>query len=394
MMSGSSHQFFNLMKKIFLIYIFSLILLIQLLPQEPGKITLNGYITSMQSVMFDSLKGNYINQNMIHNRLNFKAYFNDNITFGVEMRNRLFLGDMIRTNPWFATSTGFDPGIADLSWNLINERSVLLNTSIDRCWLDLNYGKIQVKLGRQRINWGQTLVWNPNDIFNAYSVFDFDYVERPGSDAIRIQYYPGTESTAEVAIKSGRDNKITAAGLYRFNRKSYDIQFLAGYFHGEDIVAGTGWSGSLGGISFRGEATWFQPASHFSDTIGRGVFTTGFDKVFKDNSSVQLQIMYCNDPLKLTNFDSLYKGDLSSKDLAFSKFSAYGQYSYQATPLLNMGVSGMWLPDLNGFFAGASLEYSVAEDLDFSFIWQHFNTEMKASRSRINMCFLRMKWNF
>ena len=61
---------------------------------------------------------------------------------------------------------------------------------------------------RQRINWGQTLVWNPNDIFNAYSYFDFDYIERPGSDAIRLQYYPDYSSAIEMAVKADYENKI------------------------------------------------------------------------------------------------------------------------------------------------------------------------------------------
>jgi hypothetical protein len=381
------------MKRSVLISLFCIFLGSQVLPQEKKMFSLNGYLSDIQSVMFDSIKENYSDQNLLHNRLNFKAYFNNNITFGLEVRNRFFTGGSVRSNPQFAEMTGTDPGIADLSWNLINEKSILLNTTIDRCWLDFNFGKIQVRAGRQRINWGQTLVWNPNDIFNAYSVFDFDYVERPGSDAIRIQYYPGTSSAAEIVIKSGREHKITTAGLYRFNKWNYDIQFLGGYFNGEDIVAGAGWSGSFSDVSFRGEATWFQPVKSFSDTTGTGLFTIGFDKIFKNNSSAQLQVMYCNNPLKLTDFNSLYTGDLSSKDLAFSSFSAYGQFTYQATPLLNLSASGMWLPDLKGFFAGASVDYSIAENLDFSLIWQHFNTEMRSAKSRINMCFLRVKWS-
>ena len=65
--------------------------------QEKEKaITLNGYLTTMQSAMFDSLSGPFLNENLIHNRLNFKAYLNDKITFAAEFRNRLFTGDMVR----------------------------------------------------------------------------------------------------------------------------------------------------------------------------------------------------------------------------------------------------------------------------------------------------------
>jgi hypothetical protein len=382
------------MKRILTILIFACFCSAFALAQEKRTFTLNGYLSSMQSVMFDSLKGTFTNDNLIHNRLNLKGYFSDHVTFALELRNRIFTGDMVKSNDKYADLIGTDPGVLDLSWNLVNEKSFLINTTIDRYWLDLNYGKFQARIGRQRINWGQTFVWNPNDIFNAYSFFDFDYVERPGSDAVRFQYYPESSSALEVAVKADKDNDITAAALYRFNKWGYDIQFLAGYVNGTDYVAGTGWSGAIGSISFRGETSWFQPVKGFSDSTGRGLFTIGFDKVFKDNSMAQIQVMYCNNPLKLSDFNSFYSGNLSSKDLAFSRFSAFGQFSIPANPLLNITLSAMWFPDLKGYFAGPSFDYSLAENLDVSLIWQHFDSKMGGVRTRINIGFLRLKYSF
>ena len=170
---------------------------------------------------------------------------------------------MVRSGQSYSEMIGSDHGLVDLSWNILNKQSFFLNTTIDRLWVDFNYGKFQARVGRQRINWGQTLVWNPNDIFNAYSFFDFDYVERPGSDAIRLQYYPDSSSAFELAVKADYENNITAAALYRFNKWGYDIQFLAGYFNSEDIVAGAGWSGALGSVSFRGEAYMVSACKEF-----------------------------------------------------------------------------------------------------------------------------------
>jgi hypothetical protein len=363
--------------------------------QEKKKpVTLNGYITTMQSATFDSLSGPVLYDNLLHNRLNFKGYINRNITIAVEFRNRLFTGDMVRAGTTYSEMIGTDPGWLDMSWNIINKNSFFLNTTIDRLWLDMNYNKLQIRIGRQRINWGQTFVWNPNDIFNAYSYYDFDYVERPGSDAIRIQYYPTSSSALEIAVKADNNDDITAAGLYRFNKWGYDIQFLAGYSNSSDIVAGAGWSGAIGSISFRGEGTWFHPLEAFKDTAGTTIITAGIDKVFTDNSIVQVQMMYCNNPLSLNNFSNFYFGNLSAKDLAFSKFSAFGQFTWAATPLLNLGISSMWFPDLKGYFAGPSVDYSLAENVDFSFIWQHFNSIMGGERTRINLAFLRIKYSF
>lgn len=365
-----------------------------LFPQDRKLISLSGYLTTMQSVMFDSLSGPFMNENLLHNRLNFKAYPGENVTIAAEFRNRLFTGDLVRLGSYYSGLIGADYGMVDMSWNVIEKQSFLLNTAVDRLWLDLHYDKFQVTVGRQRINWGQTFVWNPNDIFNAYSFFDFDYVERPGSDAVRLQYFPSSASAVELAVKVDSENDVTAAGLYRFNKWGYDIQFLAGIVNGEDIVIGTGWSGAIGSISFRGEASWFDQYEDFPGDESTILITTGFDKIFKNNSLAQIQLMYCNNPLLLNDFNSFYSGNLSSKDLAFSKFSAFGQFTWAVTPLLNMTVSAMWFPDLEGYFAGPSLDYSLAENLDFSLLWQHFNSIMAGTRTKINLGFLRLKYSF
>jgi len=383
------------MKRLWIFIIFIYTLYPSLRAQDKIKfLTFSGYLSTMQSVMFDSLSGQFINDNIIHNRLNFKGYINQNITFAVEIRNRLFTGDMVRSGNSYSEEIGSDQGLVDLSWNIINKRSFFLNSTIDRAWMDFNYGKIQARIGRQRINWGQTLVWNPNDIFNAYSFFDFDYVERPGSDAVRIQYYPNSSSAFEVAVKADYMNQITAATLYRFNKWGYDIQFLAGYFNSEDIIAGAGWSGAIGSVSFRGEASWFQSAKNFSDSTGTVIFTTGIDKTFKNNSMFTAQVMYCNNPVKSINFGSFYLGNQSTKELAYSRFSAFGQFSYPVTPLLNLSVSAMWFPDLDGYFAGPSLDYSLAENVDLSIFWQHFENKIRSEKTQMNLGFLRIKVSF
>lgn len=373
-----------------------LLFLLPVPAQEKQKpFELNGYITNMQSAMFDTLSKEVIFENLIHNRLNFKAFLGKHITFSTEIRNRLFTGDMVRSmGPAYPEMTAADNGLVDMSWNLVSENSFFLNTTVDRLWIDFSSEKFQARIGRQRINWGQTFVWNPNDIFNTYSFFDVDYVERPGSDAIRLQYYPSYSSAVELAVKVDSEKDVTAAGLGRFNIWGYDFQFLAGWSNSSDIVAGAGWSGALGSLSFRGEATWFHPARSFADTTGTIILTAGFDRVFEDNSMAQVQLMYCNDPLRIGNFMGLYSGDLTARDLAFSKFTAFGQYTWSATPLLNIGASAMWFPDLKGWFAGPSLDYSIAENLDFSFIMQHFRGTLSKVDTRLTLVYLRVKLSF
>ncbi|CAL6315246.1 unnamed protein product [Bathycoccus prasinos] len=130
-------------------------------------------------------------------------------------------------------------------------------TIMDRLYLDIYLGDWEMSIGRQRINWGISTFWNSNDIFNAYNFTDFDYEERPGSDAILIRKYIGFTSSIEFAIAATDDiNKLKAGLLYKFNLKNYDYQILAGL--SENYLAlGGGWSGAIKQVGFKGEFNTF-----------------------------------------------------------------------------------------------------------------------------------------
>lgn len=377
-----------------LIILFILYLPVTKGQDKPSPVSLKGYVSNLQSMMFEEIQGDWINDNLIHNRLNFRLYAGSKVTFALELRNRFFTGDIIKMDPAYASRLAADDGLVDLTTNIFNENSFILNSRIDRFWIDITMGSVQLKAGRQRINWGQTFVWNPNDIFNTYSYFDIDYPERPGSDALRLQVYPSFSSTLEVAAAMNSEEDLTLAGLYRFNTWGYDIQFLAGMVDSEDIVFGTGWSGAVGSTSFRGEFSWFQPRDNFSDTTGTGLFTIGFDRAFSGNGMLQLQAMYCNEPISFSSFDDFYSENMSAKDLAFSEFSLFGNVTYPVTPLFKLSLSAIWYPGLDGFYAGPSTDISLAQNLDFSFIWQYFNAELNDERTKMNLVYIRMKYSF
>jgi hypothetical protein len=96
----------------------------------------------------------------------------------------------------------------------------------------------------------------------------------------------------------------------------------------------------------------------------------------------------------MNDFTGFYSGNLSAKELAFSIFTAFGQFTWAMNPLINLGMSVMWFPDLSGFFAGPSFDCSLSGNVDFSIFWQHFDAEMAGSRQKLNMGFLRVKYSF
>jgi len=363
--------------------------------EEPEvSLTAGGYASWLHMAMFEKASEQWINSSMLHNRLNFKAYAGSKVTFALELRNRFVTGDMVALDPSYVSSLSADQGWADLSWNISKGSSYVLNTMIDRAYLDFTAGQLQVRAGRQRINWSQALIWNPNDLFNTYSFFDFDYVERPGSDALRFIYSTGPSSAVEAAVKVDGSNRITAAALGRFNIFNTDLQFLAGVTDDDYFTAGTGWSGAIGSVSVRGEATLFAPLKGSEGEKSNFLATIGLDRAFSDKVTALVQVMYSSNPVDINSFTELYGGGLTARQLAFSEFSAAGQITCTPFPLLSLSLSGIWFPDLDGFYAGPSVDFSLAENVDFTFLWQHFNSTLASEETKINLGFIRIRYSY
>jgi hypothetical protein len=389
------------MKKLSII-IFALILTLVVKAQEKesvfSKMELNGYMKYMNTSMFSDVDSIWMVDNLIHNRLNFKWYMNNKVTFALDMRNRFIYGDLVRFIPDYANSIESDNGYLNfLTNNITDGSSFVLNTAFDRAYLELNLNKWVVTVGRQRINWGQSFAWNPNDIFNSYSFFDFDYEERPGSDAVRIQYYPNYTSVAEAAIKIDKDNNITAAGLYRFNKWSYDIQVMGGIIDSSDYVIGAGWSGSIWNFGFNGEASYFHPQKNFSDSTGIAIISAGLSYMFDNSLNISIEGNYNGyfDKLNLTSFNDLYFIPLSVKTTSYSEFSWFGQVSYPIHPLLTGNISVMYYPSLgNGYFLMPSLAYSVSDNFEFALYGQRFEGTFGNQYDKMTMLFMRFRYSF
>ncbi len=367
--------------------------------QAQNKLTLDGYLKFMNTNMFQDVGNPWYIENMLHNRLNINYYATDHFTAGMGIRNRFIYGDLVQNYPGYKSMVEADMGYLNaLTGNLIEDTSYVFTSSIDRLWLEYVYGNLNVKLGRQRINWGQTMAWNPNDIFNTYSFFDFDYEERPGSDALRVQYYTGYTALAEAAIKIDSAENITAAGLYRFNKWGYDIQFLGGMLNSSDWLAGTGWSGNIWDMGFSGEISYFRPKKHFEDTSGYFMTSLSLNYMFTNALMIQAEYLYNEfaGTMNIADFTQYYVMPLSVKTVSFSKHSWFANISYPFHPLLNGTFSGMYFYDDNikGFFVGPSLEYSLQNNLSTSLYGQWFDLDMGKTEQTFTFLFLRFRWSF
>ncbi len=334
--------------------------------------------------------------NTLHNRLNFEWEAMDQLTVVIENRNRLISGNMVRNFPAYHSTIETDAGYFDLSAIPFDGDSWFLHYMIDRAYLDWTSGNWQVRIGRQRVNWGVNLVWNPNDVFNTFSYFDFDYEERPGTDAVRIQYYTGATSSAELVYKLGNNpDEMAMAGLYRFSHWNYDIQFMGGW-DGPDFVAGFGWAGDIKGAGFRGEFSQFIPRQADSDSKSATVASVSADYTFPSSLYIHFSALFNSLGGKgLIDLNPVLSNNLSAKSLSYGKYELFGQCSYQITPLLNGNISVIGNPADGSMYLGPSASYSLQTNIELMLSGQFFLGNENSEYGAIGqLLFARLKWSF
>jgi len=366
-----------------------------------------GYLKSLQATTFvpsglfplplptDKFMSNDM---LLHNRLNFKWFPSEHFTLTAEVRNRVFWGDQVRfaallgQNYLDQVNQGSDD-FFDWSAGRQNDNGYALHTTLDRFYGEFYKGNWEVRLGRQRVNWGIGTIWNPNDIFNAYNFTDFDYEERPGSDALRVKRYLGVNSSIEIAAKAARDwEDFTGAALMKFHTGTYDWQVLAGVFQNNTVLGG-GWAGNLGTASFKGEATWFHP---LEDSLKSSfALTLGVDYTLASQLYINGGILFNSLGAVSQDATEIFAFELSARNLYPYRYSVLVQAGYPFTPLFNGALIVVYSPGgAHAMFLNPVLTYSLAQNWDLDLVGQILFQKEEKFKSPVQAGFLRVKWSF
>lgn len=361
---------------------------------DPG-FDFKGYLKHMNIISVfntDSLT----TSSLFHNRLKFKWYSANDFSAALEIRNRMFYGEQIKLSPLLGKVLNQDNGLFDMAFLLTDQKGCKLVTNIDRAYLRWNKDNIDVQLGRQRINWGISLVWNPNDLFNAASFVDFDYEERSGTDALRIQYKTASLSGFEFIASPGKEAKKSIYALmYRFNKHKYDVQLFSAVYL-SDIALGLGWAGSLKQLGFKGELTCFksyEKALFPKQAINSSI---SFDYTFKGSNYFNISYLYNSNGSNTLgqpgNINSLYVNDV--KHLSPALHSAFFQISRAFNPLITGSFSTIFLVGMNQFFLMPSINYSIKDDWDINLVVQSLLNNPDKKENNLTNLFLRLRWSF
>ncbi len=382
------------MKRLCFIYVLFFLSFSLVAQEKEQKIFLSGYIKNLNEFSFIDQLEQLQWTTFLHNRLNFKYTPSEDFTVRLEFRNRLFYGDNVKNLIGFSEFISQDNGIIDLSWNAIDDGNVFFNTTIDRALINYTKGDWDITLGRQRVNWGMNLIWNPNDIFNTYNFLDFDYEERPGSDAIRIQYYIGDFSKIEVAAKKGRGShdKIVAT-MYKFNKASYDIQLITGIYK-KDWMLGVGWAGNLKEAGFKGEVSYFIPYENYYNSENVLSASVSVDYGFKKGLYINSSVLYNSSADNASgSIGGLLYNNLSAKNLMPYEYSGFLQLAKEINPIFKGTLSTIYSPTNHSVIVIPSLDYSIATNWELNFTSQSF-FEFEDYQTLGNNLFVRLRWSF
>ncbi len=347
---------------------------------------------------------------IFHTRLNTKYFFDDSFSFTGEFRFRTFLGKSIHRIPNFSELIKTNQPMLNMDWMIWENQNSIGYAETDRLYFDYNDNNFQLTLGRQRIAWGTSWVWNPTDLFNPLSVLDFDYEELPGNDAFRIQYYTGAVSKIEFAIAPNRNkDKLTAAGLISFNEFNYDFNFLAG-IKNKKWIAGFSWVGDIADAGFRGEMLLMQKPdkankydfiySAFNQSSLSSVnkmilsFVLSGDYTFPNSFYIHTEILYNNIGKK--DKPGLFVQEANDLGLlSASRWSLFQEFSYNISPLLRASIFGIINPDDKSNVLVPSINYSIITNLDLYLIALIFNGDVLTQYGdNGTSVFARIKYSF
>ncbi|MBS1528762.1 MAG: hypothetical protein JSU01_00520 [Bacteroidetes bacterium] len=353
---------------------------------------LNGYIKDMQTFSIDSNFRNVEWGNLIHNRVNLKWKPSEKITGAVEVRSRILYSDAPEL-PAGSIAVRNANEYLNMQEVWVNNHSVVFTSNVERLYFDYRTEKFNLRVGRQRINWGMATTWNPNDIFNSYNFLDFDYEERPGTDGAKLKYMLGNTSNLEFACAhTSISNGNIAAVKYSLNKWNYDFQIITGVYYNKP-TAGVGWTGYIGDAGFKGEAQYFSAGR---DSTGHLNLTMETDYKFAGDWYVNFGLLYNNyglsGPVDAINAIDL---NLSPKNLMPTKWNLILTTTKQFSPRLSASTTLLFSPGTNFFILFPSLQYNLMTNLDLDVFWQSFfaevNNDFKAMR---HLGYLRLKFNF
>lgn len=363
--------------------------------QDGIKTDFRGYIKELGSISLSNDFRTVRYDNILHHRIESLFELGKGFEIRADLRTRLLNGWSVRNTPGYGEFLDQDAGYFDLNRTWIDTDETILHSASDRLHLSYINGPWEVHAGRQRINWGKTMVWNPNDLFNAYAYLDFDYEERPGTDALYVQYNWSYASSVNLGYRLGETfDESVIAFMYRGSLRNYDIQLIGGSYL-EHLAIGGGWAGYLKSAGFRGEVTYFHPRSNFFDETGHFTATAGADYMLPGSVYLTGELLYNGGWERAGNPVAELIRPPTADDLFIARTGYFVNASYPINPLTSIsgGIMGSFSRPAIIFIP--QVTHSLGNNLDLMILAQILKGSVLEDLTETpNLLFFRVKWSY
>ena len=374
------------------------------LAQNETQIEYSGYLKNLQSFTVSNdldnpLTGNIFFNTLFHNYSKLETDFSKNLSLYTGLRTRIYIGDFVR----FGTGANFtsfksaienaDNDIWDLTWVIADRKPTIVHTLLDRAFLRYADYNWEITLGRQRINWGVHSIWNPNDIFNAYSFIDFDYEERRGSDAVRVLRYLGESSSIELAGKLTTNfNENIIGALWKFNKSEFDFQLLAAKYQ-TDFSVGFGMAGNIKNSILKSEFTSFVATT--DSTKSAYIWSIGTEHSTKKGWVLSTGFLFNSTGQSNIPASEIFNVNISARNLYPYRYSFLFQFFKEISPLTSGGIVTVYsIADNHPIFINPTLRVSIGSNWDLDIVSQIIFNKEASFRSPAQSIFLRIKYSY
>ncbi len=361
--------------------------------QSQNKWSINGYISEAPFYYWNQEDAAYFN-NLILNQINVQHELASSLHLNLSLRNQLHIGGHIKHNPIYKYIIDNDPGLIDLSSNLTSGKSSVLNSKIDRVNLSFKNERWAFNLGRHRVDWSVTQIWNPIDIFNIYSYFDFEYPEKPAMDGISSAINISKTAQLKGALKFNQNGLTTSALALAGKYQNYKYQLMLGNILENEFIIGLSGAYSSTSTNIYGEIAYFpQSPGEKNDHI---IISTGFSHLWK-NHSLKFEYLFTDYLNRIINSNSsLIQNQISIKNISIADHNFYASYNNTINKKLKLGIDIMsfGVPLLDSYFICPNLTLNLSSRFSFTSYMQFFNQDLTQERQSTVLSSLKLQYYF
>lgn len=274
--------------------------------------------------------------------------------------HELILGNYIDSELFQSRQLQRDQPYGDLEYELYHGNNIFYGQNFYRAFGELKLDEVNLRIGRQKIDWGIMRVFSPGDLFHPLPIFDIEKSERVGATAAQLFLTPWEETKINVVYAFDQDpDRVRLASRVTRTIGHFDLSGFGGKFLRDGII-GMDMTGDIFKAGIRGEF-YYNDADQGDNFIQAAA---GLDYGFANTLYLAAEYFHngqgTNNPLmtpllipSAAQIRSVYKNFIGL------------QMKYDLTPLWT--VSFLDIIDINGgsTFLNPETSYSLKDWLDF-----------------------------